>query len=143
MLQTRIPLTNPYDFTQSFLHGERPIDGKSFPVHTFLLPVEPEQPSSDGMDALEMLLNPEESVIEAAFMYFFPYDFTPFGTGFHVGDTEKSKVRFDCGKPIMVRNSYHAFEDNHDWHSVTRVGGHPHLFNARGTHATYMDQGLH
>lgn len=143
MLQTRIPLTNPYDNTQAFLHGERPVNGKSYPVHTFLLPVEPEQPNSDGMDALEMLLNPEESVIEAAYVYWFPYDFTPAGLGFHVGDIEKTKVQFDKGVPIKVRNSYHAWEKDHDWHDIIRMGGHPNVFNARGTHATYIDQGIH
>ena len=92
MLQTRIPLTGPYDDSQAWMHGERPVDGKSFPVHTFILPVEPEAPSSDGMDALEMLLNPEESRVEAAYVYFFPYDSTPLALGYHIADLEKTKV---------------------------------------------------
>ena len=39
LLTTRIPLTDANDHSQPFMHGERPVDGKSFPVHTFLLPV--------------------------------------------------------------------------------------------------------
>lgn len=61
------------------------------------------------MDALEMLLNPEDSHIEATYIYFFPYDYTPDLLGFHVGDLEKSKVQFDGGIPKKVRISHHAF----------------------------------
>ena len=44
----------------------------------------------------------------------------------------------------MVRNSFHNWEHDHDWHdNIIKVGGHPHVFNARGTHATYIEQGLH
>jgi len=44
------------------------------------------------MDALEMLLNPEDCVIEASYIYFFSFDWVPAGIGFHVGDIEKTKV---------------------------------------------------
>lgn len=93
MLTTRIPLKSVLDSSQPFMHGVRPVDGKSFPVHTFLLPVKPEDGTTD-MDPLEMLLNPEseESLIEAAYIYFFAYDATQEGLGFHLADLEKTKV---------------------------------------------------
>jgi len=95
------------------------------------------------MDALEMLLNPEESVVEATYVYFFSYDSTPVALGYHVGDLEKTKVQFDHGVPNKVRISYHSWQSEHEWDDVTRMGGHPVVFNARGTHATYADQGVH
>ena len=121
----------------------RPVDGKAgVPLHTFLLPVEPEQGYTE-MDPLEMLLNPEaeESVIEASYIYFFAYDWTPVAIGNHLGDLEKTKVQFKGGVPSMVRISQHAWEHDHDWKDVSHIGGHPVVFNARGTHATYSKQG--
>lgn len=38
MLTTRIPLTGPYDTTQEWLHGKRPHNGESVPIHTFIFP---------------------------------------------------------------------------------------------------------
>jgi len=106
------------------------------------LPVIPED-GTEEMDALEMLLNPEDSVIEAAYIYFFAYDWTPEGIGYHLGDLEKTKVQFDHGVPNKVRISFHSWENDYDWDDLTRIGGHPVIFNARGTHATFPTQGIH
>ena len=72
-LTTRVPITNPWDHSQKFLHGERPVDGKGVPVMTFILPVQ--AVSETEMDPLEMLLHPEETTIEASYVYFMPYDY--------------------------------------------------------------------
>jgi len=42
-----------------------------------------------------------------------------------------------------VINSWHDWHTEHAWHDITRLGGHPLVFNARGTHATYDSQGIH
>ena len=50
------------------------------------------KPESSGMDPLEMLLNPEESTVEIAYIYFMPYDFVWARFGLHDGDIEKTKI---------------------------------------------------
>ena len=95
------------------------------------------------MDALEMLLNPEESTVEASYVYFFAYDATPEAVGHHVADLEHTHVFFEKGIPKQVQVSWHSSDSTYDWSEMTKVNGHPVVFNARGTHATYKDQGLH
>lgn len=56
---------------------------------TFILPVEPD---TAVMDPLEMLLNPEKSTVEVAYIYFMPYDYVWAKIGLHVGDIEKTKI---------------------------------------------------
>ena len=61
LLTTRVPLKSPTDYSQAFLHGQKPIDGKGPPVHTIVMPLLTEEVA--GMDPLEVLLNPEISSI--------------------------------------------------------------------------------
>lgn len=97
------------------------------------------------MDPLEMLLNPEESTIEVAYIYFMPYDFVWARIGLHVGDIEKTKIQFKNGEPTVVRASWHDWEKDLDYSDgkVEKFGKRPVVYNARGTHATYFNKGLH
>ena len=140
-LTTRIPITNPWDTSQKFLHGKRPVDGKSVPVMTFILPVQAD--SETKIDPLEMLLNPEETTVEVSYIYFMPYDYVQWQIGFHVGDLEKTKVQFDKGVPTLVRASYHDSEKIKPYAEVEKFGTHPVVYNARGTHATFFSRGIH
>ena len=115
-LQTRTPMTAPYGHDHEFFHGERPHDGKSVPIMTFILPVSADQQTE--MEPLEMLLNPEDTTIEASYIYFFPFDSVPFGLGNHVADLEKTKVIFKNGEPTKVRASYHDWEHIRDYSDV-------------------------
>ena len=109
---------------------------------TFILPVSADQ--EPEMDPLEMLLNPEDTAIEASYIYFMPYDHVKEGMGNHVGDIEKTKVDFIKGKPTKVRASYHDWEDIKDYADVEKTGDtHPVVYNAEGTHATYFSSGYH
>ena len=93
------------------------------------------------MDPLEMLLNPEESSVEVSYVYFMAYDSVEWGIDFHVGDIEKTKVQFTKGQPTHVIPSFHAWEKNKEWDQVQKLGKHPVVYNARGTHATYFTAG--
>jgi len=119
----------------------RPKDGESFPVHTIILPVEPEK--GKNPDALEMLLNPEAYKVDVSYIYFFAFDSVQLPAGFHVGDLEHTSIQFDKGSPVRVDLSWHSWDKILDWADVHKEGKHPITYNGRGTHATYETLGVH
>ena len=63
-MTTKKEIKEPWGHREDFLHGHRPQDGKSFPIMTFVMPVVSAASTDEGLDPLEMLLNPEVSTVE-------------------------------------------------------------------------------
>lgn len=137
-LTTRIPLTGPYDRSQAFIHGQKPVDGMVETVPAFIWP---RNFVDSEMDPLEMYLNPEDCEIEADYMYWMPYDWVKYMLDNHIGDIEHTHVYFNKGEPTDVYASYHASDQTKPWDKVEHYGDHPVVYNARGTHATYFQDG--
>jgi uncharacterized delta-60 repeat protein len=62
--------------------------------------------------------------------------------GEHEGDWEHVAVRLDCqNQPIEMAYAQHTGEEFLDWAEVPFENGHPVVFSARGSHASYPDTG--
>ena len=140
-MTTRIPLDNPFE-RLDFFHGVKPVDGKGPPCLTFIAPVHADE--EESMDPLEMLLNPELSTVQAIYAYWMPFDQVPLLLDSHVGDIEHTAVSFVNGLPTTVEIGTHSGKQYHDFadKKLRKYGLHPVTYNARGTHATYFDEGI-
>jgi hypothetical protein len=64
-------------------------------------------------------------------------------TGRHEGDWELVQVRIDRGgRPREVVYSQHSGAERCPWSTVERRGGHPVVYAARGSHASYLRPGV-
>lgn len=64
-------------------------------------------------------------------------------TGRHAGDWEFIQVRLDArGQPQEVVVGQHSGAERCGWEEVTRRGGHPVVWVANGSHASYLRRGL-
>ena len=97
----------------------------------------------DETDPLEMLLNPELHEIEVTYFLFFAYDAVSWHIDEHVGDIERAVITYKNSKPETVTAHYHSNHTTRQYDGVAKMGRRPLLFNARGTHATYFDEGIH
>lgn len=61
----------------------------------------------------------------------------------HVGDIERTVVTFTKGQPTEVCAHKHSTWETRDWADVSKLGKHPIVYNAAGTHATYFGPGIH
>ena len=63
-------------------------------------------------------------------------------TGRHEGDWEMVQVRLDSGgRPVAVVYAQHEGAEHCGWREVERRGGHPVVYAARGSHASYLRAG--
>jgi hypothetical protein len=63
-------------------------------------------------------------------------------TGRHAGDWELVQYRLDeRGRPLEAVYSQHAGAERCAWGAVERRGGHPVVYAARGSHASYLHAG--
>ena len=89
------------------------------------------------------MLNPELNSVFVEYIYFMPYDYVTWGIDAHVGDLEHTNISFEKGTPTVVRVFHHGNMNEKAYEDVERVGKHPIVYNAAGTHATYFDVGIH
>jgi Vacuolar protein sorting-associated protein 62 len=62
----------------------------------------------------------------------------------HEGDWESVSVILDSGgKPLLAGYSQHSEGQRREWSKVQRVGSHPRVFVALGSHANYFTPGVH
>lgn len=95
-------------------------------------------------DPYYMMLNPDDFTIQVFYIYFFPYDWVKHMFGNHIGDVEHSAITFDKGLPSSLYVAQHNFApEGVDWGSplIEMDGNHPVTYNARGTHATFLNTG--
>lgn len=71
-----------------------------------------------------------------------PYDYVTFGIDNHVGDLEQTNINFEKGTPTVVTAFYHGHSNEKAYEDVEKVGKHPIVYNAAGTHATYFNIGV-
>jgi hypothetical protein len=66
------------------------------------------------------------------------------GAGLHEGDWEMIQLRLDpSGAPDLVVCARHAGAAAVAWADVERVGDQPVVYPARGSHASYLEPGVH
>jgi len=69
------------------------------------------------------------------------------GLNNHEGDWEMVQVILDkkTKKPTYVTYSHHVLNDHTtvEWKNVSKIGTHPEVFVARGSHASYPSPGVH
>jgi len=82
--------------------------------------------------------------INVQYWFFYPYNKAPLFFGNHEGDWEHITVELaPGGSPRAVYFSEHSNNNPgvyRSWEQVRRVGDHPIVLSARGTHASYPDQ---
>ncbi|WP_181771227.1 hypothetical protein [Amycolatopsis pittospori] len=72
---------------------------------------------------------------------FYPYNNGPLVQN-HEGDWERVAIRLDANdKPVTVAYFGHGGSCVKPWASAPKSGGHPIVFSARGTHASYPREG--
>jgi probable HAF family extracellular repeat protein len=82
---------------------------------------------------------------ETILQYWFFYYYNQHSFGDHEGDWEMAQVHLDAsGNPIRVTNAQHNGGERCDWIHVQRTtSGHPILYVAAGSHASYFSSGTH
>lgn len=82
--------------------------------------------------------------ISLQYWFFYPYNQAPLFLFNHEGDWEHVTVELGAdGAPRAVDFAQHANNDPgvvRSWQEVRRLGDHPIVLSARGTHASYPDQ---
>jgi hypothetical protein len=65
-----------------------------------------------------------------------------FRTGRHAGDWEMVQVRLSGGRPVEAVYAQHSGAERCGWDDVTLDSGHPVVFVANGSHASYFVPGV-
>ncbi len=65
------------------------------------------------------------------------------GSGLHEGDWEMVQLRLHDGEPDLAVYAQHTHAEKRPWHEVKTLEGHPLVFVARGSHASYFEAGFH
>ena len=142
ILTSEEPLTKPYQHLDWF-HGQIPSAEDKVPVYTTIYPNINDSYEGEQLDPVEMLLNPELYKIQVNYIYFFPYDWVKYGFGDHVGDLEHTTIYFDKAEPYNLKVSEHSWDTTVAWgdSKIEMNGKRPVVYNAQGTHATYLSSG--
>lgn len=134
-------LTSPVDILPYFT-GQNP--GKeSVPVYAIIMPSETEP------NPVEALKYPLTHNITVTYFTLYSYNrgkeflFTVWDN--HVGDIEHIHIYFVNGKPDKVVASWHAWNTTKNWNdsSVEKIGNHPIVYSARGSHGLWFSAGNH
>lgn len=89
---------------------------------------------------------------DLTYFFFYPFNRGFGGFGNHVSDWEHCTVRLEWSKsgdewtnpaPIAVAGSAHTENNYVTWDKIEKVGTHPVIYSAKGTHANYFSSGTH
>jgi hypothetical protein len=78
------------------------------------------------------------------YWFFYPYNDAPYKGFDHEGDWERISIRLtDANEPDRIVYSGHGHVCYRPWQDVTRSDGHPVVYSATGTHASYATADRH
>ena len=77
-------------------------------------------------------------------LWYFYNDYSlALGSGLHEGDWEMVQFRMHDDEPDLAVYAQHTHAEKRPWHEVKTLEGHPLVFVARGSHASYFEAGFH
>ena len=77
-------------------------------------------------------------------LWYFYNDYSlALGSGLHEGDWEMVQFRMHDDEPDLAVYAQHTHAEKRPWHEVKKLDGHPLVFVARGSHASYFEAGFH
>ena len=77
-------------------------------------------------------------------LWYFYNDYSlALGSGLHEGDWEMVQFRMHDDEPDLAVYAQHTHAEKRPWHEVKKADGHPLVFVARGSHASYFEAGFH
>jgi len=77
-------------------------------------------------------------------LWYFYNDYTlALGAGLHEGDWEMVQLRMHDDEPDVAVYAQHTHAEKRLWHEVETLDGHPVVYVARGSHASYFEAGFH
>jgi hypothetical protein len=77
-------------------------------------------------------------------LWYFYNDYSlALGAGLHEGDWEMVQLRMHDDEPDLAVYAQHTHAEKRAWHEVSKVDGHPVVYVARGSHASYFEAGFH
>ena len=77
-------------------------------------------------------------------LWYFYNDYSlALGSGLHEGDWEMVQFRMHDDEPDLAVYAQHTHAEKRPWHEVKTLDGHPLVFVARGSHASYFEAGFH
>ena len=77
-------------------------------------------------------------------LWYFYNDYSlALGAGLHEGDWEMVQFRLHDDEPDLAVYAQHTHAEKRPWHEVKTLEGHPLVFVARGSHASYFEAGFH
>lgn len=137
---TKQKLPSPSDILP-FFHGIKPGDPAwPPPVYAFVLP-------GENQPGLHAVANPATSTLRVVYFTFYPYNRgkeaikTMWGN--HVSDIEKCYITFVNAKPESMTCAVHSWGETKKWADVTKIGKHPIVYAAWGSHGLYFTPGHH
>jgi hypothetical protein len=77
------------------------------------------------------------------FWYFYNDYSLALGAGLHEGDWEMIQLRMHGETPDVAVYAQHTHAEKRSWSEVQTADGHPLVFVARGSHASYFEAGFH
>jgi hypothetical protein len=77
------------------------------------------------------------------FWYFYNDYSLALGAGLHEGDWEMIQLRMHDDEPDVAVYAQHTHAEKRPWHEVSKLDGHPIVYSARGSHASYFESGFH
>ncbi|MEO8689693.1 MAG: hypothetical protein ABI611_15965 [Solirubrobacteraceae bacterium] len=77
-------------------------------------------------------------------LWYFYNDYSlALGAGLHEGDWEGVMLRMHDDEPDLALYAQHTHAEKRPWHEVEKLDGHPLVYVARGSHASYFEAGFH
>ena len=77
-------------------------------------------------------------------LWYFYNDYSlALGAGLHEGDWEMVQFRMHDDEPDLAVYAQHTHAEKRPWHEVKTHEGHPLVYVARGSHASYFEAGFH
>ena len=77
-------------------------------------------------------------------LWYFYNDYSlALGAGLHEGDWEMVQLRMHDDEPDLAVYAQHTHAEKRPWHEVKTHEGHPLVYVARGSHASYFEAGFH